>query len=54
MPIPVVRSFGILKKSCAIANLKFGLDPKKAEAIIKAAEEVKRGELDDHFPLVVW
>ena len=43
MPLPVVRSFGILKKACAIANLKFGLDPKKAEAIIKAAEEVRKG-----------
>ena len=53
MPLPVIRSFGILKKACAIANLKFGLDPKKASAIIKASEEVRLGELDDHFPLVV-
>lgn len=34
MPLAVVRSFGVLKKACALANLKFGLDPKKAEAII--------------------
>ncbi len=54
MPIPIVRSFGILKKSAAIANLNFGLDPKKADAIIQAAEEVRQGKLDDHFPLVVW
>ena len=41
MPVPVVRSFGILKKAAAIANLNFGLDEKKAKAIIQAADEVK-------------
>ena len=54
MPIPVVRSFGILKKCAAKANLNYGLDPKKAEAIMQAADEVKNGKLDDHFPLVIW
>jgi len=54
MPIPVVRAFGILKKAAATANLDFGLDPKKAAAIIQAAQEVSEGKLDDHFPLVVW
>ena len=54
MPLPVVRAFGILKKSAAIANLDFGLDPKIADAIIKAADEVANHKLDDHFPLVVW
>ena len=54
MPVPVVRSFGILKKSAAIANLNYGLDEKKANAIVQAADEVKQGKLDDHFPLVVW
>ena len=34
MPVPVVRAFGILKKSAAIANANYGLDPKKAKAII--------------------
>ena len=54
MPVPVVRSFGILKKAAAIANLNYGLDEKKAKAIIQAADEVKQGKHDDHFPLVVW
>ena len=54
MPIPVVHAFGILKKSAAKANLDFGLDTKIANAIIQAADEVKSGKLDDHFPLVVW
>ena len=30
------------------------LEPKLAEAIIDAAQEVIDGKLDDHFPLVVW
>jgi len=34
MPLPVIRAFGILKKCAAKANLNYGLDPKKAEAII--------------------
>ena len=54
MPVPVVRAFGLLKKAAAQANLEFGLEPRVAEAIIKAADEVARGKLDEHFPLVVW
>jgi len=54
MPIPIIRAFGVLKKSAAIANANYGLDPKKSEAIIQAATEVAEGKLDDHFPLVVW
>jgi fumarate hydratase class II len=30
------------------------LDPKLGETIVKAAQEVIDGKLDDHFPLVVW
>ena len=40
MPLPVVRAFGILKKSAAIANSNYGLDPTKADAIVQAADEV--------------
>ena len=54
MPLPVVKAFGILKKSAAKANLNYGLDAKKADAIMKAADEIISGKLDDHFPLVVW
>ena len=28
MPVPVVRAFGVLKKSAAIVNLRFGLEAK--------------------------
>ena len=55
MPIPVIRAFGILKKSAAIVNESYGaLDPKLANAIKQAASEVAEGHLDDHFPLVVF
>jgi fumarate hydratase class II len=55
MPREVVRAFGILKKACAQANMALGkLDPEIGRLIIAAADEVSRGDLDDHFPLVVW
>lgn len=54
MPTPVVRAFGILKKCAAKVNLQYGLDPKVANAIMQASDEVIQGKLDDHFPLVVW
>lgn len=54
-PREMIRALGILKKSAAITNNKLGLlDTKKAEIIIKAADEVIQGKLDSHFPLVVW
>ena len=54
-PIPVVRALGIVKRAAAETNLALGkLDPKLAETIIAAAQEVIDGKLNDHFPLVVW
>ena len=54
MPVPVVRAFGILKKAAAKANLEYGLEPKIADAMVQACDEIIAGKLDDHFPLVVW
>ncbi|WP_018921472.1 class II fumarate hydratase [Salsuginibacillus kocurii] len=55
MPIDVVRGFAVLKKAAALSNLELGnLEKNKAEAISQAADEVINGDLDDHFPLVVW
>lgn len=55
MPREVTHAFGILKKAAAMTNLELGkLSKDKADLIIQAAEEVSRGELDDHFPLHVW
>ena len=52
MPRPVIKAFGVLKKAAAEVNKEFGLDPKVAEAISQAADEVIDGSLyDEHFPL---
>ena len=54
-PIPVVRALGIVKRAAAEANAALGrLDPAIADTIVKAANEVIEGKLNDHFPLVVW
>ncbi|MYE35956.1 MAG: class II fumarate hydratase [Rhodobacteraceae bacterium] len=54
-PASIIRAFGIIKKSCALANMKFNLlDPKIGNAICEAAELVSSGQMDDNFPLVVW
>jgi fumarate hydratase class II len=55
MPIAIVRALGIVKLAAAETNLELGLiDQRRARAIVRAAREVVDGELDDHFPLVVW
>lgn len=55
MPRELIRALGVLKKAAAMANNQLGILPEeKAELIIKAANEVIEGKLDDHFPLVVW
>ncbi|MCB4752201.1 MAG: class II fumarate hydratase [Sulfurovum sp.] len=55
MPTEVVYGFANLKKACALVNNKLGrLEDNKTEAIRKACNSVLSGELDDHFPLVVW
>ncbi|TMK97273.1 MAG: class II fumarate hydratase [Actinobacteria bacterium] len=55
MPVEVVRAFGILKKACALVNAELGKLPKdKADLIVRAADEVVQGQLDEHFPLYVW
>ena len=54
-PQAIVRALGIVKRAAAETNMALGkLDPKIADAIIKAAQEVIDGKLDAHFPLVVW
>ena len=54
-PREFIRAYGIVKKSAAIVNNRFGkLDTSILEPIKNAADEVIEGKLDDHFPLVVW
>ncbi|MCA9408644.1 MAG: class II fumarate hydratase [Candidatus Omnitrophica bacterium] len=55
MPPEIIRALGIIKKAAAQTNLELKILPlKKAQLIIKAADEVIEGKLNDHFPLVVW
>src|SRR5712672_53034 len=55
IPRPLIRALGIVKRASAEVNhsLKL-LDARRRDAIVKAAQEVIDGKLDDHFPLVVW
>ncbi|WP_375262177.1 class II fumarate hydratase [Palleronia sp.] len=54
-PVAIVRALGVIKKACAQANKENGkLDGRIADAIVRAADEVIEGRLDDNFPLVVW
>jgi fumarate hydratase class II len=55
MPRPLIRAFGIVKRAAAEVNATLGLlDARRSRAIVKAAQEVIDGRLDEHFPLVVW
>ena len=55
VPIELIHSIAIVKKAAAIVNEKYkDITPKVSKAIIKAAEEVIAGKLDDNFPLRVW
>lgn len=55
MPLPIVKAFGILKKSAAIVNTKLGkLDPKLSDAIQQACDEIIAGKFNDNFPLVIY
>ena len=48
----VIQSIAIIKKAAAIVNKKNGdLDAKISKYIIRAADEVIKGKMNDHFPL---
>jgi fumarate hydratase, class II len=55
MPIALIHALATVKRAAAQVNrdLKV-LDTTKADAIIKAADEVIAGKHDEEFPLVVW
>ncbi len=55
MPHPLIRALAIVKRAAAETNLALGsLDARRAKAIVKVADEIVAGKLDDHFPLSVW
>jgi fumarate hydratase class II len=54
-PKSIIRALGVLKKGAALANKELGEVPSHiCDAIVRAADEVIEGKLDDHFPLVVF
>ncbi|HKB96844.1 MAG TPA: class II fumarate hydratase [Rhizomicrobium sp.] len=54
-PAAIVRALGIVKQAAAQTNMALGgLDKAIGDTIVKAAQEVIDGKLDEHFPLVVW
>jgi len=55
VPVEVVHALGLLKQAAALTNRELGvLDDERAGWIVRAAQEVASGALDDHFPLRVW
>ncbi|MBC2180889.1 class II fumarate hydratase [Listeria booriae] len=55
MPREIIKAFARLKKATARSNADLGkLAQDKAEAIAAVCDRIVTGELDGHFPLVVW
>ena len=57
MPSKIIHAFGILKLAAARANAELcpeRMTEQKLALITSAAEKIISGELDEHFPLVVW
>lgn len=55
MPLAVIRAFAVLKAACAKANCTLGkMQQEKCELICRVCEEIKSGEHDSEFPLLVW
>lgn len=55
MPREVIYALAIAKKAAALVNAELGVLPaEKAQLIAEACDEILAGQLDEHFPLVVW
>jgi len=55
IPKRMIYAIAMIKRYAAEVNAELGLlDPKIADAIIQAAEEVMEGKFDEHFPLDVF
>ena len=55
MPVVLIHSLALLKKATALANHEFGkLDKDRMETISQVCDEICQGDLDAHFPLLVW
>ncbi len=54
-PAVFIRSMGLIKHACAATNRELGLmEPRLADAIIRACDEIMEGKRDDQFPLDIF
>ncbi len=54
-PLAMIRALGLVKKAAILANKQLKLLPDNlSQAMLEAVEEVISGQLDQHFPLVVF
>ncbi|WP_295582709.1 lyase family protein [uncultured Oscillibacter sp.] len=54
-PREIITAFAYLKEACARANASVGkLTAAQAEAVSAACREIRAGQWDGEFPLVVW
>ncbi|MFW5826470.1 MAG: class II fumarate hydratase [Alkalispirochaeta sp.] len=55
IPVPMIQALALIKKSAASVNASLGvIDQTLAEAISQAAEEVRAGQWNDHYPIDVF
>ncbi|MEH7503214.1 class II fumarate hydratase [Neobacillus drentensis] len=55
MPLELIYGLVFIKKAAAIVNFQLGkLSESKMKAIQKVCDSIHNGDMDDHFPLVVW
>jgi fumarate hydratase class II len=55
LPKPMLDALALIKREAARVNCELGLlDPVLADAIVKAADEILAGKLNDHFPVDVF
>ncbi|MBF0522363.1 MAG: class II fumarate hydratase [Candidatus Omnitrophica bacterium] len=54
-PSEFIQALGIIKKAAALTNQELRILPSiKVSLIVKAADEIIDGKLNDHFPLSIW
>jgi fumarate hydratase class II len=50
----MIEAFGIVKKACSSANLKFDLEKQIVQAIHQSCDDIIHGHLNDQFPLSIF
>ncbi len=54
-PAVFIRSMGLIKHACTGVNQELGLlEPRIADAIIRACDEIREGKFNDQFPLDIF